>query len=355
MESRDRQVNGRMKILIVNNMVPFLRGGAESLATNLVRHLRRYGHDADLLRVPFRWEPAHRILDEMLACRMMRVNNVDRIIGLKFPAYLIPHPHKTLWVVHQFRQAYDLAESGHSHLVNDPTGQELRRSITAADNECLAESDGISTISRVVSDRMLRFNNVPSHVLHPPVDDADDFKPLSSDNYIFCGGRINSFKRQKLLVQAMRHTTSKIKLVVAGPPDNPADGVQLERIIDKHKLHDRVTLELGFLKRERLVDLVNRSLACAYVPYDEDYGYVTLEAFYAGKPVITTHDAGGVLDFVTDQLTGRIVDPTPESLANAIDEFAENRQATVALGKAARDDIHDRNINWPSTVRRLVA
>ena len=344
-----------MKILVVNNMVPFIRGGAEKLATNLVRHLGRYGHDAELLRIPFRWDPANRMLDEMLACRMMQIYNVDRVIGLKFPAYLIPHPHKTLWVVHQFRQAYDLWESGHSYLSHDGEGQHLRHSVTEADNECFADSQSISVISRVVKERMQRFNRVPSEVLYPPLDDPEKFDCEAHENYIFCGGRINNMKRQHLLIEAMKHCRSDIKLHVAGPPDSPEDGKELERLVKQAGLQDRVILEFGFLDRERVIQLVNRSLACACVPFDEDYGYVTLEAFYAGKAVITTRDAGGVLEFVTEGETGTISDATPEALGEAMTRFAEDRPATISMGAAARDEIHDRNINWPSTVKKLVA
>lgn len=344
-----------MKILVVNNMVPFLQGGAEKLASNLVRNLRRYGHDAELMRIPFRWEPAERLYDEMLACRLMRLYNVDRVIGLKFPAYLIPHPNKTLWLVHQYRQAYDLAQSPMSHIPQDDAGENLRRTIVAADRECFAQAEEIFVISHVVQQRLARFNDYQGQVLHPPLDDPQLFAPEAEENYIFCGGRINSAKRQHLLVEAMRLVTSNVRLLVAGPPDTPQDGQALVDLVHRHKLQDRVQLELGFHPREKLVGWVNRSMACAYVPFDEDYGYVTLEAFYAGKPVITTNDAGGVLDFVRDRETGRVAAPHPQALAAAIDEVSSNPQPRRQWGAAARTHIHERNINWPETIKRLVA
>jgi glycosyltransferase involved in cell wall biosynthesis len=344
-----------MKILVLNNMVPFLRGGAEKLALNLVRNLRRYGHDAELLRIPFRWEPAACLYDEMLACRMLRLYNVDRVIGLKFPAYLIPHPHKTLWLIHQYRQAYDLAYSPMSNLPQNEAGENLRQTILAADRECFAQTDDIFVISQVVQQRLAKFNDHDGKVLHPPLDDPELFAPEGEDNYIFCGGRINSAKRQELLVQAMRHVRSKVRLLIAGPPDSDADGDRLRGLITKYRLQDRVELKLDFHPREQLAQWVNRSLACAYVPFDEDYGYVTLEAFYAGKPVITTEDSGGVLDFVRDGATGRVTAPDATSLAAAIDEMATNPQSRRRWGEAARSHIHERNINWPETVKRLVA
>jgi glycosyltransferase involved in cell wall biosynthesis len=286
---------------------------------------------------------------------MMKLYNVDRVIGLKFPAYLIPHPHKSLWLVHQFRQAYDLAGSNMSHVPTDREGEELRRCVAAADDECFTNSDNLLAISRVVQRRLKRFNNHESEVLHPPLDDAELFRPIASGDYIFCGGRINQAKRQHLLVEALAHVRTDVRLLIAGPPDSPADGERLQSLIKRHHLGSRVELHLGFQPRERLVHWVNHSLASACIPYDEDYGYVTLEAFYAGKPVLTTNDAGGVLDFVDHRHTGLIVEPSPESLAAAITELSADRQTAVAWGEAARDHIHDRNINWPETIKKLAA
>jgi glycosyltransferase involved in cell wall biosynthesis len=344
-----------MKILVLNNMVPFLRGGAERLATHLVHHLRHCGHDAELLRIPFSWDPVERLYDEMLACRMLRLYNVDRVIGLKFPAYLIPHPEKTLWLIHQFRQAYDLANSPLSHLPQTAVGDNLCHMIAAADRECFSQTNEIYAISRVVQNRLAAFNGFQAEVLHPPLDDPHLFVPEAEENYLFCGGRINAGKRQSMLVEAMQFVRSGVQLLVAGPPDTPQDGQHLIDLVQQFKLQDRVQLELGFHPRNRLAQWVNRSLACAYVPFDEDYGYVTLEAFYAGKPVITCHDSGGVLDFVRDHETGLVTSPDARSLAAAIDELASNSRERGHWAAAARNHIHELNINWPETVKRFVA
>jgi glycosyltransferase involved in cell wall biosynthesis len=344
-----------MKILVINNMVPFIRGGAETLGVNLVRNLRRQGHEAELMRIPFRWDPVERLYDEILACRMMRLFNVDRVIGLKFPAYLIPHPKKTLWLIHQYRQAYDLAHSPHSNVPDDEVGQNLRQTIISADRECFASAEKIFVISRVVRQRLTKFNGYEGRVLHPPLEDPELFHPDGEENYVFCGGRINSAKRQHLLIEAMRHVRSNVRLLVAGPADSASDGERLIGLVNQYGLEDRVQIELGFHPRERLARWVNRSLACAITPFDEDYGYVTLEACYAGKPVITTTDAGGVLDFVEHRVTGLVASPDAKSLARAIDEVATNPQPRRQWGASARMLIHDRNINWPETVKRLVA
>ena len=155
-----------MKVLVLNNAAPFIRGGAEELADCLVQRLNETnGVEAELLRIPFRWEPAERIVDEIVLNRNLRLYNVDRTIALKFPAYLIPHTEKTLWLLHQFRQAYDLYESGLSHLSSDPRGAEIVRLVRKADEQLFATCRRIFTNSPVTQGRLKKFNGFDSTVL----------------------------------------------------------------------------------------------------------------------------------------------------------------------------------------------
>jgi len=344
-----------MKILVLNNMIPFKNGAADHLGSSLARNLRRYGHDAELMRIPFAWNHDERLYDDMLACRMMRVDNVDCVIGLRFPAYLIPHSRKTLWLIHEYQPAYTSASSVTPSVSRPELDQNLQRTIAAADRECFSQTDEIFVISQVVQERLVRSNGYQGEVLHPPLDDAEIFAPQADSDYIFCGGSINRASRQHLLIEAMRHTTSGINLFIAGPPDTAADAQRLEKLIEQYGLSDRIRVEFGDHDRQRLARWVNHSCACAYIPHQEEYGYPTLEAFYAGKPVITTEDAGGVLDFVSDRSTGRVVMPEATCLAAAIDEMAENPFERRQWGEAARTHIHERNISWPEIVKRLVA
>ena len=122
-----------MKVAVLNNCVPFMQGGAEHLAEALTAKLSEYGHQALLIRLPFRWEPPTKILDHMLACRLMRLPNVDRAIALKFPAYCVPHPNKVLWLLHQFRQAYDLWGTQYQCLPDSADGRQIRGAIVCGD------------------------------------------------------------------------------------------------------------------------------------------------------------------------------------------------------------------------------
>jgi glycosyltransferase involved in cell wall biosynthesis len=345
-----------VKVLVVNSLAPFLQGGAEELADNLVRNLNLHGAEAEMLRIPFAWVPTERLLEEMMICRNFKLWNVDRVIALRFPAYLVPFPQKTLWLLHQFRQAYDLYDAGQSHLFATERGAIIREAIRTADNNCFAAAQHLYTNSPVTARRLNHYNGFDATILRPPLNDPELFKGNDPGNYIFAGGRINSGKRQQLLLEAMLKVTGSVRLVIAGPPDSPEDALSLQRFLSKHKLADKVTLDFGFLPRQKIADYVNGALACAYLPFDEDsFGYVTMEACHAGKAVITTYDSGGVLDLITNKETGMVCEPTASALADAINRLAADRSLARRLGEAARERFLSLNLTWKSTVERLLS
>src|SRR5579863_6927305 len=96
-----------MRVTVLNNSVPFVRGGAEFLAESLVTELAQRGHEAELVKIPLRWSTPDAVMESMFAAASIRIPEADRIIALKFPAYLVPHDHKVIWLLHQFRQVYD--------------------------------------------------------------------------------------------------------------------------------------------------------------------------------------------------------------------------------------------------------
>lgn len=344
-----------MKVLVVNNMAPFVWGGAEELAAHLEKNLLLAGHDAEVMRIPFQWEPANGIPAQMLMVRAFELWNVDRVIALKFPAYLIRHPHKTLWLLHQYRQAYDLFDAGQSNIGRGATADELRALIRSADNEAFAETRRIFTNSAVTQQRLARFNGFDAEVLLPPLNDAELFTGGVAQGYVFAGGRINGMKRQHLLVEAMARTRAPVRLVIAGPPDGPEDALRLQRLVEQHGLQDRVHLDLRFMNRSELAQYVNESSACAYLPYDEDsLGYVAMEAATAGKPILTTSDSGGVLGLVRDAETGWVREPSAESLAMALQDACSGTAKVGAMGLSARRLWSDMEISWPSTIDRLL-
>jgi glycosyltransferase involved in cell wall biosynthesis len=344
-----------MRVLVVNNAAPFIRGGAEELADQLVARLNAIsGVDAELLRIPFRVEPADILVEQIVLNQNLQLYQVDRVIALKFPAYLIPHPNKVLWLLHQFRQAYDLYEVGTSYLCEHPSGDRIAQLIKKADNTCFLECRAIYTNSPVTQGRLQTFNGFSSTVLYPPLLDPERFTGGEYGSYFFAGGRVGSGKRQHLLVEAMRMVKCGVRLVVAGPLDDDAYGRKLRGLIDEYDMSSRVELKLGFHGRHEIATLVNGALACVYVPVDEDsMGYVTMEAFCAAKAVLTARDSGGVLELVRDGATGMVVDPNPNSIAAGLDRLADVR-VSRAMGLAARAFLNARSLSWEHTIERLL-
>ncbi|THC45654.1 glycosyltransferase family 4 protein [Massilia sp. Mn16-1_5] len=344
-----------MKVLIVNNMAPFVWGGAEELAVHLQKNVIAAGHEAEVLRIPFQWEPAARIPSQMLMVRAFELWNVDHVIALKFPAYLIRHPKKTLWLLHQYRQAYDLFDVGQTNLPPGAAGDELRTVIRNADNESFAESRKIFTNSEVTRQRLRHYNGFDAEVLLPPINDAELFGGGATGDYIFAGGRINDMKRQFLLLEAMRHAPRHVKLLIAGPPDSPADGERLRAAVERLGLADRVRLDLRFLPRATYAEYLNGAAAVAYLPFDEDsLGYVSMEAALAGKALITTTDSGGILSLVKHDETGWVAEPHAEALAPVLAEACGNAQRAASRGAAARALWLSLGIDWPHTVEKLL-
>lgn len=340
-----------MKIAVVNNTVPFLRGGAEILAEALVRELERAGHRTELIRLPFAWEPVERIFDAMLAAELTVIENVDRVIPLKFPAYLVPHADTVPWLLHQFRQFYDLWNTPAGYSEADAAVATVRGLVLRADVESLSRCRRRFVNSRVTQGRLETYSGLTSEVLLPPLPEPGLFHDDGLGDYIYAGGRINSFKRQLLAVRAMAHTTSDVRLVVAGMPETSADLDAIEQARERSGKADRITIIPQYVPDDVKADLVNNALACAYFPIDEDsYGYVTLEGAQARKALVTTSDSGGVTDLVIDGRSGRVVEPHPEEVARAFDELARSRSFAREMGAGAYEVAAELGLSWEHVV-----
>jgi glycosyltransferase involved in cell wall biosynthesis len=345
-----------MKIAVLNNCVPFVSGGAEHLATALDRKLREYGHESVLVRLPFSWHPPERILEHILACRCLRLAGIDRVIGLKFPAYYVPHPNKVLWLLHQFRQAYDLWGTPYQGLPNTPEGFAVRDAVIHSDNSFLSECKRIYTISPVSGERLKKFNGFEYTVLFHPLERTDHLVCRDYGDFIFFPSRITGGKRQHLVVESMKYVKTGVRLVIAGGPETPDDLKRLEATIGTHDLGGRVRLLPRFIAEEEKAELFSDCLACAYTPYDEDsYGYVTLEACHCRKAVVTCTDSGGTHLLVRDGVTGSIVPPEPEALAAAFDRLYADRRAARAMGEAGYELSSTLKITWDHVIESLTS
>src|SRR4051795_2543501 len=163
-----------MRIAVCRPQVPFVRGGAELMADDLVAELRARGHEAEIVSIPFKWYPGTRVLDQAFLWRLADLTEadgrpIDRVIATKFPAYCVRPPNKVAWVLHQFRQAYDLDGTDLGQFSGSPEDRATRRAIERLDRVALGEARRVYATSRNVADRLQRFNGIDAELLpHPP-------------------------------------------------------------------------------------------------------------------------------------------------------------------------------------------
>jgi glycosyltransferase involved in cell wall biosynthesis len=340
-------------ILVCEAQVPFVHGGAEILVRQLVDRLRARGFTTELVSVPFKWYPKDEILAHAAAWRLLDLSEsngtpIDLVIATKFPTYFARHPNKVGWLLHQYRAAYELCGTVYSDFVHVDLDVGLRQQLIGLDTAMLLECRRLYAIARNTAARLETFNGLQAETLYHPPKLADRIAGGPSQDYILSVGRLESVKRHDLAIRAMPHLASPRRLVIVG------DGTQhanLRRLTDELGLADRVTFE-GAAGDDRLLELYAGALAVAYTPYDEDYGYVTLEAFLARKPVVTTRDSGGPLEFVVDGVNGLVCEPDPQALAHAFSRLDQNRRLASSLGDAGYD--RARLVTWDGVIEKLV-
>jgi len=343
-------------VVVCEAQVPFVHGGAEVHVRELVRELIARGYEAELVSVPFKWYPKEEILPHAAAWRLLDLSEsngrpIDLVIASKFPTYFVRHPHKVAWLIHQYRAAYELCGTPYSDFGHNERDVGLRDTLIQLDTEMLGECRRVFTNAQNTANRVAKYNGLSAEALyHPPRLAARlaEARPVYGD-FVLSVGRIESVKRVDLLVSAMARVDKPIRLVVAG------DGTQranVERAAAEAGVSDRVTF-LGAVDDERLLELYREALAVAYPPFDEDFGYVTLEAFLSRKAVVTATDSGGPNEFVVDGVNGFVRDPEPEAFADAINALARDPRKAASLGEAGHE--RARTITWDGVIEKLVS
>lgn len=339
-------------IAVCEAQVPFVRGGAETHVSQLVDQLKARGFDVERIAIPFKWYPKQEILAHAAAWRLVDLSEsngrrIDLVIATKFPSYFVRHPNKVTWLIHQYRAAYELCGTPYSDFDHTELDVGLRDRLMHLDREMLSECRRVFANARNTASRVQKFNGIEAEALYHPPRLAPRLRSGPYGDYILVIGRLESVKRADLAVAAMPLVDHRVRLLVAG------DGTQreaLERLAIEQRVADRVTF-LGEVDDDRLVDLYAGALASLYAPYDEDYGYVTLESFLSRRPVITARDSGGTLEFVEDGVNGFVCDPDAAAIAGAVNQLAADRTLASRMGDAgfARAS----TVTWSGVIEKL--
>ena len=342
-----------MRVAITTVQTPFIRGGGEIHAESLVNALRARGNSVEVVSMPFRFSPPESVLRSMNTWAQEDFERlggrIDRVICLKFPSFYLNHPRKTVWLMHQHRSVYELFNTPYGESDNNPAAVALRDEVIRRDTESLS---GVRVFanSRRVAERLTQYNGVSSAPLYHPPQKAELFYEGAQLPYIFAPSRLESLKRHELLLRAMPYVDKSVMAFFVGE-----GGVRerLEAVADELGLAGRVKF-FGFVEFADLIDLFANCLGVFFGPFDEDYGYITLEAMLSSKPVITCKDSGGPLEFVVDGQTGYVVDPSPEAIGEGINRLAADRVRAREFGRNGRSRLQEFDMSWDRVVRTLL-
>jgi glycosyltransferase involved in cell wall biosynthesis len=341
-----------MRIAVCSPQVPFERGGSEIFADALVAELRARDHEADLVTVPYKWYPGERVLSQAFLWRLLDLAEsngrpIDLVVATKFPSYVVRHRNKVVWLLHQFRQAYELDRTELGQFGESPEERAARRAVHRLDRTALGEARKVFATSRNVAARLQEATGIEAEVMpHPP--QGLDYRNEADDGYVLSVNRLDRAKRIDLLIEAAAADPG-LEIVIAG--DGP-DRERLERLAAGRGLNGRVRFA-GRVDEDELARLYARCLAVYYAPVDEDFGMGPYEAFLSEKPVVTTTDSGGPLEIVTDMRTGLVCAPRAADLGRACAWLLTHRDDARSFGRAGREIAAQ--VTWEQAIERLLA
>jgi glycosyltransferase involved in cell wall biosynthesis len=342
-----------VRVAVCRPQVPFVWGGAELLADSLVAELRRRGHEATCVSIPFKWYPGARVLTQALLWRLVDLEEadgrpIDLVIATKFPSYVVRHRNKVVWLVHQFRQAFDLDGTEFAQFGPSAFDRATRRAVHRLDRVALGEARRVFAISANVAARLEQSIGLDAEVLLPPPQDLA-YRCEGYGDFVLAVGRLDRMKRIDLLLESTALVPG-LKLVIVGDgPDRP----RLEALSRRNGAAEAAITFSGNVPAAALADLYARCLAVYYAPRDEDFGLVPLEAFRSEKPVVTTRDSGGPLEVVRDGETGLICEPNAAAIARACAWLVAHPEGAREMGRAGRA-LAD-TVTWDAVVTRLLS
>ncbi len=343
------------RIAVITSDVPFVEGGHLTIARSTVQALNECGHQADLILTPqnrfgrqLRAYCANRFYDVEEDGLGRRIN---QIITFRFPSYAVKHPQHVCWLNHRLREYYDQWPFLYKQLgVKGKLKENVRRQlIHSLDTHLLKHNvNKLYAQSRTIQSRLKRWGKISSEVLYPPPPQRY-YHTESYDNFIFSVSRLQRLKRITLLVESFKHVKNRsLKVVIIGEGPEQRDIIQK---IKDNSLENRVIL-LGKSDEKTALDHFATCRAVYFAPEQEDYGFVTGEAFASRKAVLTATDSGGPAELVTDGETGYVCAPNPKVMAEKMDQLAEDETLAQRMGENGYSFISQ--ITWEKTVQKLL-
>ncbi len=341
-------------LAVVTSSPPGIEGGHLTIARALTAAAVACGHTAQLVVVPdygFGRQTKSYLAAWRTDVTQVGGMRIDQVISFRHPSYAVRHPAHVCWLNHTMREYYDLWPQFVAPLSwKNRIKESIRRRLTHTVDGWLLRHHVTRVIaqSRTIGNRLAADFGIKAAVVWPPPPQRA-YRCDEYGDYVFAPSRLTPLKRLDLLLRALAEPPALgVRAVIAGKGE---ERVALEKLAVQLRIASRVTFT-GHAAEDTYVDHLARCRAVCFIPYAEDYGLVTAEAFAARKPVITCRDSGGPTELVRNEETGLVCDPTPAALAVALARLADDAGLAERLGAAAAAQIA--TLTWENAIRQLV-
>ena len=280
-----------------------------------------------------------------LDCFDLNLSRYDLVISTKSPTYAARHPNHVCWLLHQMRVFYDRFDDEYGELPAYALAEkrQQRDTVRQLDSLALQRVRKIFTNGHETARRLKLYNGLDAEVLHPPI--LTEGHNCGSRDYFLLPGRLHRWKRVDLTLRAMQHLSCDIPLLIPGAGED-------EDYFRELAGNDPRIRFLGFVTDSELLDLYANALAVLFVPKEEDFGYVAIEAMLSHKPVIVCDDSGEPARLVQNGRSGFVVKPDPMEIAGAMALLAADRELARKMGEFGFQNVPSQN--WDDVVQRLM-
>ena len=335
-----------VRVRIALAQIPFTHNPVECLAAELRLAAVAAGHLAEIVRIPYRGSSTNGVLDSLLALRLLAFDTSpeDCLVALEYPAHLVPHPRKVLWLARGDAPPPAVRnDDGDSRAMGEAISV-VRHSL---ERRACTEARRVFAISATLSSQWRKRSGLDAVPLYPPLRLQPASDRPSSEDFILvpaAGG-----DRLVRILEALRRTRQPIALRFLG------EGAEARSALEQCGVLAGLEGRCRWLPgSSENADLYARCRAVVAVPLAETNPEVALLAMWAGKPLITSPDSGALAELVLHRQTGWVVDAEPAVLAWAMDEAWSRKELSRRLGQAGRAQYAAMNLDWSRVVERLL-
>nr|WP_245610803.1 glycosyltransferase [Xenophilus azovorans] len=283
------------------------------------------------------------ILENHLRCAALDVSAFDVVISTKAPTYAIKHPAHVMNLIHTVRVFDDMFDE--QWPTPSPTDLNHRARLHAIEFDAIQSAKARFANGAETARRLYRWRGLEADVLHPPLV-VNRFRTGPYGDYFFLPGRLHRWKRVDLAIKAVLASTMPLKLKIAG------EGEAEQALMALAGGDERIEF-LGRIDDEELIELYAGALAVPFTPLREDFGYITIEAFASGKPVITCTDSGEPARIVRNRENGFLCLPNPQAIKEAMESLYVDRDLARLLGENGMR-LPKSMSSWEAVARQLI-